>query len=88
IYISSVSAKMNEVMKILTIIATIFMPLAFITGIYGMNFDTSSPWNMPELRYPYGYPLVLLSFVVITGAMLVYFRRKGWLGERARNGRK
>ncbi|GAB4233281.1 MAG: magnesium/cobalt transporter CorA [Methyloligellaceae bacterium] len=88
IYISSISAKMNEVMKILTIIATIFMPLAFITGIYGMNFDTSSPWNMPELRYPYGYPVVLLSFVVITGAMLVYFRRKGWLGERGRNSRK
>ncbi len=55
VYMSAVSQKMNEVMKVLTLIATIFIPLTFVAGVYGMNFDTSSPWNMPELRWRYGY---------------------------------
>ena len=81
IYLSSVSNRMNEVMKVLTIVATIFIPLTFIAGVYGMNFDPgSSPWNMPELRWFFGYPLVLIAMAATAGTMLVYFRRKGWLG--------
>ncbi|HTK84548.1 MAG TPA: magnesium/cobalt transporter CorA [Patescibacteria group bacterium] len=80
IYLSSISAHMNEIMKVLTIIATIFMPLSFIASLYGMNFDTTSPWNMPELHWRYGYlySLGLMALSII--AMLIYFRRKGWLG--------
>ncbi len=81
IQLSSVSNRMNEVMKVLTIIATIFIPLTFIAGIYGMNFDTqASPWNMPELHWRYGYPVSLLAMAAIAVALLFWFRRKGWLG--------
>jgi magnesium transporter len=79
LYLSSVSNRMNEVMKVLTIIATIFIPLSFIAGLYGMNFDTSSPWNMPELHWAYGYPAALGLMAVIGGGLLYYFARKGWL---------
>jgi magnesium transporter len=79
-YMSSLSNKMNEVMKVLTIIATIFIPLTFIVGIYGMNFNTEkSPFNMPELEWYWGYPTVLLIMTIIAVGMLLYFRRKGWL---------
>jgi magnesium transporter len=82
IYLSSVSNRMNEVMKVLTIIATIFMPLSFITGLYGMNFHTeASPWNMPELNWRYGYFSVLGLMALIVLLMLWYFRRKGWLSN-------
>ena len=74
IYLSSISNRMNEVMKVLTIIATIFIPLTLISGVYGMNFA-----YMPELGSPWGYPLVLLSMAIIVSLMLVYFRRKRWL---------
>ncbi len=74
IYLSSVSYRLNAVMKVLTVIATIFMPLTFIVGIYGMNFD-----YMPELRWPWGYPAVLAVMSVIGGGMLVAFKKKGWL---------
>ena len=74
IYLSSVSNRMNEVMKVLTIIATIFIPLTLIAGIYGMNFQ-----YMPELGWRWGYPLVWLAMLVIGAIMLVYFRRKRWL---------
>ena len=87
VYLSMVSYRLNEIMKVLTIIATIFIPLTFIVGLYGMNFDTSSPWNMPELGWRYGYPAVLLVMAVIAGGMLVFFRRRGWLGGSARPGR-
>lgn len=81
IYLSMVSNKMNDVMKVLTIIATIFIPLSFIAGLYGMNFShEASPWNMPELYWRYGYPFALSVMVVMSGSMLFYFRRKGWLG--------
>jgi magnesium transporter len=73
IYLSSVSNKMNEVMKVLTIIATIFIPLTWIVGIYGMNFD-----YMPELRAKFGYPVVMFIMVVIGLLMLLYFKRKKW----------
>lgn len=74
IYLSSVSNRMNEVMKVLTIIATIFIPLTFIAGIYGMNFQ-----NMPELGWRWGYFAVLIVMVSIGISMLAYFKRKKWL---------
>jgi magnesium transporter len=74
IYLSSVSNRLNAVMKVLTIIATIFMPLTFIAGIYGMNFK-----YMPELGWKWGYPLIWLIMVGIGVSMLVYFRKKRWL---------
>ena len=74
LYLSSVSNKMNEVMKVLTIIATIFIPLTFIAGIYGMNFE-----YMPELKYQWGYFSVWGIMVIVGIIMVVYFRRKRWL---------
>ena len=74
VYLSSVSNKMNEVMKVLTIIATIFIPLTFIAGIYGMNFEF-----MPELRFHWGYPVIWMIMITIFVCMLFYFRRKRWL---------
>ena len=74
IYLSSVSNRMNEVMKVLTIIATIFIPLTFIAGIYGMNFV-----YMPELKWKFGYFGVWMIMIIITGGMLYYFKKKKWL---------
>lgn len=74
IYLSSLSNRMNEVMKVLTIIATIFIPLTFIAGIYGMNFS-----YMPELGWIYGYPVTIIIMIAISGVMICYFRRKKWL---------
>ena len=80
-YLSTISNRMNEIMKTLTVIATIFLPLSFIAGVYGMNFNTEvSPWNMPELNWRYGYPFAL-------GAdgrwwrpgCCWYFKWRGWL---------
>jgi len=79
-YMSGLSNRMNEVMKVLTIIATIFIPLTFVAGIYGMNFDPgASPWNMPELSWYWGYPASLGVMVVIAIIMVIYFRRKQWI---------
>ena len=78
---TEVSNRMNEVMKVLTIIATIFMPLSFIAGIYGMNFDPDiSKLNMPETRWGWGYPLALALMAAVTIVQIFYFRWKGWLG--------
>ncbi|MCF7886568.1 MAG: magnesium/cobalt transporter CorA [Candidatus Marinimicrobia bacterium] len=74
VYLSSISNRMNEVMKVLTIIATIFIPLTFIAGIYGMNFE-----YMPELKIPWAYPAVLIVCILIAIIMLIFFRRKKWL---------
>ena len=74
IYLSSVSNRMNEVMKVLTIIATIFIPLTFIAGIYGMNFEF-----MPELKWHWSYPVVWVVMILIIVFMITYFRRKKWL---------
>jgi magnesium transporter len=81
-YLSSLSNRMNEVMKVLTIIATIFIPLTFMAGIYGMNFDTSvSPWNMPELGWKYGYPAFWALMFLLLCVMVLFFRKLGWLGS-------
>jgi magnesium transporter len=80
-YQSTVGHRMNEIMKVLTIIATIFIPITFIAGLYGMNFNAElSPWNMPELNLYLGYPIALLSMGAVALAMLLFFRRKGWIG--------
>jgi len=73
-YLSVNSNRMNEIMKVLTIISTIFIPLTFIAGIYGMNFAF-----MPELKWHMGYPLIVLIMAVVAGIMLLYFQRKRWL---------
>jgi len=73
-YLSSVSNRMNEVMKVLTIFASIFIPLTFFAGIYGMNFD-----YMPELHWRWSYPTLLSVMFVATLGMLVYFRKRKWL---------
>jgi magnesium transporter len=80
LYMSSMSNRMNEIMKVLTIIATIFIPLTFIAGVYGMNFDPeASPYNMPELGWYWGYPASIAIMVVLALIMMYYFKRKGWL---------
>ncbi len=80
IYMSSISNKMNEVMKVLTIMATIFIPLGFLAGVYGMNFDTAaSPFNLPELGFRFGYLMFWGLVVLIGGGLFVFFKRKGWL---------
>ena len=84
LFLSSVSNRMNEIMKVLTIITTIFMPLSFIAGIYGMNFHTEQKYNMPELMLPYAYPAVLMVMLLIAIAMMIYFNRLGWFGKRTK----
>ena len=89
LYLSSLSNRMNEVMKVLTIISTLFIPLTFVVGIYGMNFNKAvSPWNMPELDWYYGYPLCLLVMVLIAIGQFWFFRRKGWIGQKNDEWRK
>ncbi len=79
IYLSSLSNRLNQIMKVLTIIATIFMPLTFIAGIYGMNFHTEvSRLNMPELNWRFGYPFALSLMSLAAFGMLFYFKRKKW----------
>jgi magnesium transporter len=73
-YLSVVSNKMNEVMKLLTLIATIFIPITFVAGIYGMNFK-----YMPELEWKWGYFLCIGAMAVIVGVMMAYFKSKDWL---------
>jgi len=74
IYMSGISNRLNSIMKVLTIIATIFIPLTFIAGVYGMNFD----W-FPELRQKWGYPAALALMAAVAGVMLIFFRRKKWI---------
>lgn len=82
LHLSSLGQRTNDVMRVLTVIATIFIPLTFLAGVYGMNFDRSSPANMPELGWRYGYPAFWAISLVLAGAMLILFRRLGWLGGR------
>jgi magnesium transporter len=75
VYLSSLSNRMNEVMKVLTIFAAIFIPLTFVAGLYGMNFE----W-MPELAWKWAYPAALAVMAALAVVMLVFFRSKGWIG--------
>jgi magnesium transporter len=82
LYLSGVSNRMNEIMKVLTVISTIFLPLTFIAGVYGMNFDTAaSPYNLPELRWRYGYPFALGLMLFSVIVLLWFYRRRGWIGN-------
>ncbi|MCC2545118.1 magnesium/cobalt transporter CorA [Hymenobacter sp. BT175] len=88
LYLSDQSNRMNEVMKVLTIISSIFIPLSFVVGLYGMNFQRETPdgrvnpLNMPELYQPWGYPALLVLLLLIVSGQLIYFYRKGWLTNR------
>ena len=73
VYLSAQNQRLNEVMKVLTVIATLFIPLTFIASIYGMNFQ-----NMPEISWPYGYPAALGLMGVVAGGLILYFRYRGW----------
>lgn len=80
IYLSAVNNRMNEVMKLLTVVSSIFIPLTFIAGVYGMNFNPdASPWNMPELNWYWGYPFCLGVMFAIALFLIIYFWRRGWL---------
>jgi magnesium transporter len=76
VYLSSVSNRLNEVMKTLTVMGTIFLPLSFLVGVYGMNFE-----HMPELHWRYGYPILWALMLAIAGGLLLWFRRRGWLAR-------
>ncbi len=83
---SFLQQKTNEIMRVLTMLASIFIPLTFIVGVYGMNFDPdSSPWNMPELRWKWGYPAVMLGMGLLAAAMVIYFRRRGWTSDGSKD---
>lgn len=80
IYLSSISIRTSEIMRVLTVIASIFFPLTFIAGVYGMNFDPKrSPFNMPELEWPLGYPFAICLMLAVAIGMIVFFKRKKWL---------
>ncbi len=81
LHMSQLSHKLNEVMKVLTIFSALFIPLTFVAGLYGMNFDPGvSRWNMPELGMAYGYPAALAAMLVLGIGLVIYFVRKGWIG--------
>ncbi len=79
LYLSSLGFRTNEIMRVLTIVSVIFIPLTFLAGVYGMNFDTEMKWNMPELHWPFGYAYFWFICIAIVGGMLVFFKRKKWL---------
>ena len=83
LYLAGMSNRMNEIMKVLTIISTIFLPLTFIAGLYGMNFDTNvSHLNMPELKWRFGYPFALGLMAASATALLIFYVKRGWIGRR------
>ena len=80
IYLSSIGIRTSEIMKVLTVISSIFIPLTFIAGVYGMNFDPKlGPFNMPELEWPLGYPFAICLMLAVAIGMIVFFKRKKWL---------
>jgi magnesium transporter len=75
--------RTNEIMRVLTVISSIFIPLTFVAGVYGMNFDYAEgqmPLNMPELHHPHGYVVCMVIMAIIAVGQVIFFRRKGWLG--------
>ena len=78
IYLNTLSQSTNEVMRQLTVVATIFIPLTFVVGVYGMNF-AGGAWNLPELSWPYAYPAVMLGMTLVTLVLVVHFQRESWL---------
>jgi magnesium transporter len=78
LHFSGLSVRLNDIMRVLAVISTLFMPLTFVVGLYGMNFDRSSPWNMPELGWEYGYPVLWGLMLAMVAGMILFFRRKGW----------
>lgn len=87
LFLSSQSNRMNEIMRVLTVISTIFMPLSFVVGVYGMNFNTAeSPWNMPELNWRYGYVAVWGVLIAVALVFLYFFHRRGWLRAQTSTG--
>jgi magnesium transporter len=88
LHLTSASNRMNEIMKVLTIITTIFMPMSFIAGLYGMNFHhEASPWNMPELDWYWGYPFALALMAAVAAGLLGFFRWRGWVERLASGGK-
>ena len=82
LYLNGISNRLNDVMRVLTIISTLFMPLSFLASLYGMNFDREvSPWNMPELGWKYGYLAVLGVMCTVSVSLVVFFWRKGWIAD-------
>jgi magnesium transporter len=79
VYLSSLGFRTNEIMRVLTIVSVLFIPLTFLAGVYGMNFQPVSPWNMPELRWPLGYVFFWGLCLLIVAGMLAFFRRKRWV---------
>jgi len=79
VYLSSLGLRTNEIMRVLTVVTSIFIPLTFIAGVYGMNFNTAHPWNMPELNWSYGYPACLALMATVALGMVIFFKRKHWL---------
>ncbi len=79
VYLSSVGVRTNEIMRVLTFVSTFFIPLTFLAGVYGMNFDTDSPYNMPELKLRYGYLFFWGACVVIAILMFLFFKKKRWI---------
>lgn len=84
LYLNAASNRLNEIVRVLTIISVIFMPLTLIAGIYGMNFEHDGPWAMPELRWRFGYPFALGLMVLSVVGFLIFFWRKGWIGDPMR----
>jgi magnesium transporter len=81
-HFTQVSMKQNEIMKVLTVVSSVFIPLSFVAGLYGMNFDSEiSEYNMPELHWAYGYPMALSLMAAIAFGMLIFFWRRGWLNR-------
>ena len=81
-YLSALGMRTNEIMRVLTVISSIFIPLTFVAGLYGMNFDYDGgkmPLNMPELHFPHGYLICLLVMICIAVGQVIFFKRKGWM---------
>jgi magnesium transporter len=79
VYLSSLGFRTNEIMRVLTVISSDFIPLTFLAGVHGMNFNTEHPLNMPELNWPFGYLLCLGDMACAATGMVLFFKRKNWL---------